>query len=426
MTAFGIALGSNLGDREANFRRGVQRLLERIPGARMSAAASLYETEPVDCAPGTAAFLNTVIEIEAPLSPPELHRHLKAVEQAMGRPAEREKNAPRTLDLDVLYAGDYISADPELTVPHPRLHLRRFVLQPLAEIRPGLIVPGMHETVARLLAALKDDPSAVKCLGSWTVTSTPAMLAALSELSARKQSGPPIAVLTAYDYPNARLFDEAGIDLLLVGDSLGMVVLGMPDTTGVTLEMMLHHTAAVRRAVKRAPVIADLPYQTYRTPEEALANSRRLTAAGADAVKLEGGLSHLPQIRAIIGAGIPFVGHLGMLPQSVKEEGGYKKKGKTEADAQRLIADAVALDEAGACAIVLESIVADLAAEITRRIKASTIGIGSGTQTDGQVLVSHDLLGAFPWFRPPFAKPRAEVAEQTLRAVREYIAEVQA
>jgi 3-methyl-2-oxobutanoate hydroxymethyltransferase len=252
------------------------------------------------------------------------------------------------------------------------------------------------------------------------------MLTSLSQLPLRKSKGPPLAVLTAYDYPTARLLDEAGVDLLLVGDSLGMVVLGLPDTTGVTMEMMLHHTAAVRRAVKRAPVIADLPFRSYDSPEQALANAQRLVAAGADAVKLEGGVCFIPQVKAIITAGIPFIGHIGMLPQSVKEEGGYKKKGKTPEQIQRLIADAIALDEAGALAIVLESIVPDVAAEITQRISASTIGIGAGRQTDGQVLVTHDLIGSFPWFRPPFAKARADIASETLRAAQEYVQECQA
>ncbi|HYF34756.1 MAG TPA: 2-amino-4-hydroxy-6-hydroxymethyldihydropteridine diphosphokinase [Prosthecobacter sp.] len=152
MTAFGIALGSNLGDREANLRRGVELLLQRIPAARLTAQASLYETAPVDCAPGAAAFINSVIEIEADLAPNQLHEHLTAVEQTMGRPAVREKNAPRALDLDLLYAGEFISDDPALTIPHPRLHLRRFVLEPLAEIRPHLILPGMRKTITQLLA----------------------------------------------------------------------------------------------------------------------------------------------------------------------------------------------------------------------------------------------------------------------------------
>ena len=250
------------------------------------------------------------------------------------------------------------------------------------------------------------------------------MLTALSELPHRKQSGQKLAVLTAYDYPTARLLDEAGIDLILVGDSLGMVVLGLPDTTGVTMADMLHHTRAVRHGVKRAPVIADLPYHSYDTPEEAVKNSRMLVEAGAEAVKLEGGRSMIAQVRAIVGAGIPFVGHIGMLPQSVREEGGYKKKGRTEEGAALLLDDARALEEAGACAVVLESMMPDVAAQITDRVAMSTIGIGAGSHCDGQVLVTPDLLGSFPWFRPPFAKARADVAGETLRAVREYIAEV--
>jgi 3-methyl-2-oxobutanoate hydroxymethyltransferase len=247
------------------------------------------------------------------------------------------------------------------------------------------------------------------------------MLTSLSELAGKKEKGERLAVLTAYDYPTARLLDEAGVDLILVGDSLGMVVLGMPDTTGVTLDMMRHHTVAVRRAVKRVPVISDLPYRTYDTPEQALANARLLVEAGADAVKLEGGVDFVPQIRAIIEAGIPFVGHLGMLPQNFIIEGGYKKKGKTPAQAEQLIADALALDAAGACAIVLESVVAEVAAEITHQIKATTIGIGAGPDTDAQVLVTPDLIGSFPWFRPPFAKARADVAGETQRAVQEWM-----
>lgn len=161
-TAFGIALGSNLGDREANLRRGVELLLARVPEAQLMAVASLYETEPVDCAPGTQAFINTVIEVVADLSPMQMHAHLAAVEQAMGRPARREKNSPRTLDLDLLYAGAFVSNSPSLTIPHPRLHQRRFVLQPLAEIRPDLVLPGQTKTITELLAELSDDPDSVR------------------------------------------------------------------------------------------------------------------------------------------------------------------------------------------------------------------------------------------------------------------------
>ncbi len=250
------------------------------------------------------------------------------------------------------------------------------------------------------------------------------MLSHLSQLPARKRNGPPLSVLTCYDYPTARLLDEAGLDLLLVGDSLGMVVLGLPDTTGVTMEDMVHHIQAVARGAKRVPLIGDLPYRSYLTPDMAVRNARRLVRAGAHAVKLEGGVSMLAQVKAILAEGIPVVGHIGMLPQSVVVEGGYKKKGRTAEDAARLMADAVALDEAGACACVLESMMPEVAAAITQRVKMNTIGIGAGNACDGQVLVTPDLIGSFPWFRPPFAKARADVAGETLRAVREYVAAV--
>lgn len=164
---FGIALGSNLGDREANLRRAVALLRERIPQAQEWLIGDLYETDPVDCAPGTQAFLNTVLQVQARLSPEAMHAHLQAVEQALGRPAQRERNAPRTLDLDLLYAGDFVLSDPVLILPHPRLHLRRFVLQPLADIRPQLQLPGHTRSIAAHLAALEDDSSAVRRVGPW-------------------------------------------------------------------------------------------------------------------------------------------------------------------------------------------------------------------------------------------------------------------
>jgi 3-methyl-2-oxobutanoate hydroxymethyltransferase len=244
------------------------------------------------------------------------------------------------------------------------------------------------------------------------------------QLRDRKSQGEKLAVLTAYDYPTARLLDEAGIDLVLVGDSLGMVVLGLPDTTGVTMDMMLHHAAAVRRAVKRAPVIVDLPAHSYDSPEDAVNNAKRLVTAGADAVKLEGGVAVIDAVRAITEAGIGYVGHVGMLPQSVKLEGGYKKKGRTEDGAEALLTDALALEEAGAAAIVLESIVPDVAARITEAVRIPTIGIGAGSGCDAQVLVTHDLLGLFPWFKPPFAKSEADLAQEIARAARAFIAQV--
>jgi 3-methyl-2-oxobutanoate hydroxymethyltransferase len=229
-----------------------------------------------------------------------------------------------------------------------------------------------------------------------------------------------IPSLTAYDYPLAKLLDEAGIPLLLVGDSLGMVVLGHPDTTLVTMADMEHHVSAVARAKPRALVVADLPYRSYQTPEMALQNARRLVAAGAEAIKAEGGRAMHGQVRAIVGAGIPFLGHLGMLPQNVREEGGYRIKGRKDEEKQALLEDARALVEAGAFAVVLELVTPPVAAEITKSIEIPTIGIGSGPDCDGQILVTPDLIGTFPWFTPRFVKPRLNAAEQMREAVRSW------
>lgn len=243
-------------------------------------------------------------------------------------------------------------------------------------------------------------------------------------LRARK-GGRPIAALTAYDFPTARLLDECGVDVLLVGDSLGMVVLGFPDTTHVTLGDMLHHVAAVGRARPAALVVGDLPIHSYDTPALALESARQLAAAGADAVKLEGGIGQADQVRAITGAGIPVMGHLGMLPQRVLEEGGYRKKGRTAEQAALLLEDAQALVAAGAFAIVLESVMPDAARMLTELLEVPTIGIGCGDRTcDGEVAVVTDLLGSFPWFVPPFARPEADLAAATRVAVGRYIARV--
>jgi 3-methyl-2-oxobutanoate hydroxymethyltransferase len=241
-----------------------------------------------------------------------------------------------------------------------------------------------------------------------------------------KRHGRKLAVLTAYDYPGARLLEEAGVDWILVGDSLGMVVLGYPDTTHVTLGDMLHHTAAAARGVSHTPLIADLPIGTYDTPAAAVQNSRALISVGAQAVKLEGGVSHRAQVEALASEGIPVMGHIGMLPQSVLLEGGYHIKGKTPETSDTLLADALALADAGVFAMVLELVHPAAAERITRSIPVPTIGIGSGTHCDGQVLVTHDLTGAFPWFRPKFATAKAAVGDSVRAAAREFAEEVRA
>jgi 3-methyl-2-oxobutanoate hydroxymethyltransferase len=240
-------------------------------------------------------------------------------------------------------------------------------------------------------------------------------------IGAMKARGEKIAALTAYDYPMARLLDECDVPLLLVGDSLGMVVLGYPNTTLVTMAEMEHHTRAATRAQPRALIGADLPFHAYETPEAALANAHRLVAAGAEYVKAEGGREILPQVRAIISAGIPFLGHLGMLPQHVLEEGGkYRIKGRDDAGHAKLLDDAAALAEAGAFAVVLELVTPAVAKEITDRFPFATIGIGSGPDCDGQILVTPDLIGTYPWFTPKFVKQRLNAAEQMRQAVSEW------
>jgi 3-methyl-2-oxobutanoate hydroxymethyltransferase len=226
-----------------------------------------------------------------------------------------------------------------------------------------------------------------------------------------------IPALTAYDFPMTRLLDEAGVPLILIGDSVGMVVLGYPDTTPVTMADMEHHVRAAARAKPRALLVADLPYHSYQTAEAAVENARRLMNAGAEAVKAEGGCAIQEQIRAIITDGIPFLGHLGMAPQNVRVEGGYHIKGRIETEHQALLADANLLVEAGAFAVVLELVHAPVAAELTQKISIPTIGIGSGRDCDGQILVTPDLLGTFPWFVPKHTKPLLNAAEQMRAAV---------
>ncbi|MFZ4116491.1 MAG: 3-methyl-2-oxobutanoate hydroxymethyltransferase [Chthoniobacterales bacterium] len=230
-----------------------------------------------------------------------------------------------------------------------------------------------------------------------------------------------IACLTGYDYPTARLLEESGIDLILVGDSLGMVLLGHPDTTQVTLENIEYHVKAVRRGASHSIILADLPFGTVDHVEQAVQSSLRLQAAGADMVKLEGPL--IPHIRAIVAAGVPVMSHLGMLCQQILIEKKYSIKGKTPEDAARLLREAHAVQEAGASALLLELVMPLVSQQITRELKIPTIGIGSGPYCDGQMLVFSDLVGLQPWFRPSFVKPKVDLATPFQTAVKEYVQE---
>lgn len=241
-----------------------------------------------------------------------------------------------------------------------------------------------------------------------------------------KNSGHKISMLTAYDYTTARLLDEAGVNTILVGDSLGNVILGYEDTISVTVEDMIHHSAAVARGAKNALVVTDLPFMSYQTSVyDAVVNAGRLMKEGrAGAVKLEGGKEVCPQIKAIVSAGIPVVAHLGLTPQSINTFGGFKVQGKTEAAAKKLIEDAKVVEEAGAFLLVLECVPAKLAKLVTESINIPTIGIGAGAGCDGQVLVIYDMLGMFSDFKPKFVKHFANAGDVIREAVKTYIAEI--
>ncbi len=257
-------------------------------------------------------------------------------------------------------------------------------------------------------------------------TGTPRAKLTAPAVVALKRKGEPITVVTAYDFPTARFADQAGVEILLVGDSVGTVVLGYDSTLPVTMADMLHHTRAVSRAKTSAMVVGDMPFMSYQaSTEQAVLNAGRLIQeGGADAIKLEGGARVTDAVKRIVDAGIPVMGHLGLTPQSVLAFGGYKVQARGEADQERLIADARALEAAGCFAIVLEGIPAKLGALVSRELHVPTIGIGAGVQCDGQVLVTHDLLGLYLGHTPKFVRRYAELGDATRDAFARYVADV--
>jgi 3-methyl-2-oxobutanoate hydroxymethyltransferase len=248
----------------------------------------------------------------------------------------------------------------------------------------------------------------------------------LQTIRAKKQRGEIITMLTAYDYPIASAIDRAGIDIILVGDSLGMVVLGYPNTLSVTMNDMLHHCRAVARGAHTSLLVGDMPFMSYQaSTQEAIRNAGRfLQEASMDAIKLEGGRERLDAIQAIISAGIPVMGHLGLTPQSVNQLGGYRAQGRHAAQARQILDDALALQDAGCFSIVLESIPGQLAKLISERLEIATIGIGAGSGCDGQVLVTYDLLGLFDRFTPRFVKQYANLRQEMIHAFEEYKTDV--
>jgi 3-methyl-2-oxobutanoate hydroxymethyltransferase len=268
--------------------------------------------------------------------------------------------------------------------------------------------------------------SAVVSAGNGKIT-VPSILERKSSVASQKPSSTKITCLTAYDYPTARLLDEAGVDILLVGDSLAMVVLGYESTLPVTLEEMLHHTRAVRRGTRRALLVSDMPYGSYHDdPMAAVRNAVRFVKeAGAEAVKIEGGERRMDLVARLVDAEIPVMGHIGLTPQSVNTFGGFRVQGKTEQAGDRLMRDARAVEAAGAFAIVLESIPRELGARITAELRIPTIGIGAGPDCDGQVLVINDLLGLSFGHAPKFTRRYADVGEIISRAAAQYCRDVQ-
>lgn len=245
-------------------------------------------------------------------------------------------------------------------------------------------------------------------------------------LKKMKRENEKISMLTAYDYSTAKIIDDANVDVILVGDSLGMVVLGYDDTIKVTVEDIIHHTSAVSRGAKRSMIVADMPFLSYHQGKYiSVKNAGRLIQEGnANAVKLEGGIEIIEDIKAIINAGIPVMGHLGLTPQSVNKIGGYYIQGKSVEEAEKIIEDAVALEKAGVFSIVLECVPSELSKAITNKLSIPTIGIGAGKCCDGQVLVTNDLLGSYQGHIPKFVKKYEDIGEKTKNAVKEYIKEV--
>jgi 3-methyl-2-oxobutanoate hydroxymethyltransferase len=255
----------------------------------------------------------------------------------------------------------------------------------------------------------------------------PAKKVTVPEIRSRKRAGPPLAMVTAYDFTMARLVDEAGVDIILVGDSLGMVVQGLSNTLPVTIDEMAYHGRAVARATARAHVAGDMPFMSYQvSPAQAVENAGRLVKEGGyESVKLEGGVEIASHVRAIVRAGIPVMGHVGLQPQSVHALGGFKVQGRGTEAAAKIVADARAVEDAGAYCIVLEAIPADVAEDVTAAVSVPTIGIGAGAGCDGQVLVCTDLLGMSRGHAPKFAKRYAELGDAVVDAVRRYVGDVQ-
>lgn len=394
-----LALGTNVGDRQHNLsraREGIARF------ATIVAESAILETWPI-LIRAQGRFLNQAVRISTTLEPQALLAEVLSLEKQIGR-QKRIKNGPREIDIDIVWSSLGRVNLPNLVIPHPYNRAREWVRQFMRELKADAI-----------------DETGV----SWSAIQGRSVMN-VHDFTKKKAAGEKITVVTCYDFAFSRLIARTSVDAILVGDSLGNVIQGQPNTIPVSVDDMVYHGKIVRRGAPQAFIVVDMPFMSYQTSvEEALRNAGRIVKeTGADAVKLEGGANIAAQVRALTESGIPVMGHLGLTPQSLLAFGGYKVQGKTTAAAQELIDDAKLLEQSGAFAIVLEMIPAALTAQVSQSLSIPTIGIGAGEKADGQVLVLNDLLGLDPDFAPKFVRKYADLSSSVLSALENYAADV--
>lgn len=393
-----LALGSNVGDRPQNLALAIAEI-SRL--GSVLGQSKVVETLPI-LIRAQGRFLNQGICISSNLAPHEMLENVIAIEKIVGR-KKRIKNGPREIDIDIVWCSAGRIESRDLTVPHPHNRAREWIRDFMDELKPEII-----------------DETGV----AWARIKGRSIMN-VHDFAKKKSLKEKITMVTCYDHAFARLVARSSIDTILVGDSLGNVIQGNPNTLAVTLDDMIYHARAVRRGAPQAFIVVDMPFMTYQSSErDALLNAGRIIKeTGCDAVKLEGGERILPQVRALVEAGIPVMGHLGLTPQSLLAMGGYRVQGKNAEAADRLIADAKKLEAAGAFAVVLEMVPQSLTKRVSETITIPTIGIGAGVDADGQVLVITDLLGLDPDFTPKFARKYANLSHDVLKALEEYAAE---
>ncbi len=390
-----LATGSNRGDREAYLQAACDSLNRK--GVKV-----LQKTRTMDTAPAhvknQARFLNQGLLVETELVPEKLLDLIQAAEQEIGR-TKSIAYGPREIDIDIVWWSEGVYRYPGLDIPHPynlaREWVKRILFELLPEKEKGTIMP---ESSIQYPA----------------------------DFRFKKEKGEKIVAITAYDYSMAKSLARTSVDMVLVGDSLGNVIQGRGSTIGVTLDEMIYHAKMVKKGCPDLFMTIDLPFLSYHvSPEESVKNAgRAIVESGAESVKLEGGSERIPMIRAILNANIPVMGHLGLTPQSQLKLEGFGVQARETKEAQKLLEDAKALEEAGVFAIVLEKIPASLASEVSKAIQIPTIGIGAGAGADGQVLVLYDLLGFDPDFSPRFVRKYANFSEEMIKAVEAYSTDV--